>query len=82
MGMKMHLNNILNQFEPDIRRITIRNHFKNQTVSHSAVVDLLKTLKIKKRSLFFGANPAIRVNLFNGLCFQTKPIKQFHYYQG
>jgi hypothetical protein len=41
-GHENALNNILNQFEPDMRRITIRNHFKNQSVSHSAVVDLLK----------------------------------------
>ena len=44
--MKMHLNNILNQFDAtDAERITIRNHFKNQAVSHSAVVDLIETLR-------------------------------------
>jgi hydroxymethylglutaryl-CoA reductase len=44
--MKMHLNNILNQFDAtDVERITIRNHFKNQSVSHSAVVDLIETLR-------------------------------------
>jgi hydroxymethylglutaryl-CoA reductase len=33
--MKMHLNNILNQFEAnDDERILIRKHFKHNTVSH------------------------------------------------
>ena len=44
--MKMHLNNILNQFDAsEEERISIRKHFKNQTVSHSAVVDLMKQLR-------------------------------------
>ncbi len=44
--MKMHLNNILNQFDAtEEERITVRNHFKHQTVSHSAVVDLMKQLR-------------------------------------
>lgn len=44
--MKMHLNNILNQFDAtDAERTTIRNQFKNQSVSHSAVVDLIETLR-------------------------------------
>jgi hydroxymethylglutaryl-CoA reductase len=44
--MKMHLNNILNQFDAtEAERITIRNHFKNQSGSHSAVVDLIETLR-------------------------------------
>jgi hydroxymethylglutaryl-CoA reductase len=44
--MKMHLNNILNQFEAtEDERIAVRNHFKNQTVSHSSVVDLMKKLR-------------------------------------
>jgi hydroxymethylglutaryl-CoA reductase len=44
--MKMHLNNILNQFDAtEAERITIRNHFKNQAVSHSAVVDLIENIR-------------------------------------
>ncbi|MDG2431495.1 hydroxymethylglutaryl-CoA reductase, degradative [Flavobacterium sp.] len=44
--MKMHLNNILNQFNAtDVERTAIRNHFKDQAVSHSAVVDLIENLR-------------------------------------
>jgi hydroxymethylglutaryl-CoA reductase len=44
--MKMHLNNILNQFEAnEEERLLIRKHFKHQVVSHSAVVDYIETLR-------------------------------------
>jgi len=44
--MKMHLNNILNQFEAnEEERILIRKHFKHHVVSHSAVVEYLETLR-------------------------------------
>ena len=44
--MKMHLNNILNQFNAtDLERLAIRSHFKDQAVSHSAVVDLIENLR-------------------------------------
>tara|TARA_R110000868_G_scaffold146710_4_gene367650 strand:+ start:1536 stop:2852 length:1317 start_codon:yes stop_codon:yes gene_type:complete len=44
--MKMHLNNILNQFDAtDNERITIRKHFKHHAISHSAVVDYIETLR-------------------------------------
>ena len=44
--MKMHLNNILNQFEAnEEERISIRKHFKNHAVSHSAVVDFIENLR-------------------------------------
>jgi hydroxymethylglutaryl-CoA reductase len=44
--MKMHLNNILNQFEAnDNERIIIRKHFKHHVVSHSAVVDYIEHLR-------------------------------------
>jgi hydroxymethylglutaryl-CoA reductase len=44
--MKMHLNNILNQFEAnDEERNLIRKHFKHHVVSHSAVVDYIETLR-------------------------------------
>ena len=44
--MKMHLMNILNQFEatPQEKK-TIINHFKNNTVSHSAVVEQIEKLR-------------------------------------
>jgi hydroxymethylglutaryl-CoA reductase len=44
--MKMHLNNILNQFEAtEEERITIGKHFKKHAVSHSAVVDFIESLR-------------------------------------
>jgi hydroxymethylglutaryl-CoA reductase len=44
--MKMHLNNILNQFEAnEEERLIIRKHFKHHTVSHSAVVDYIENLR-------------------------------------
>ena len=44
--MKMHLNNILNQFEANEKeRIATRKHFKHHIVSHSAVVDFLENLR-------------------------------------
>ncbi|WP_367773268.1 hydroxymethylglutaryl-CoA reductase, degradative [Flavobacterium sp. WC2421] len=44
--MKMHLNNILNQFDAnENERITIRKHFKHHAISHSAVVDYIETLR-------------------------------------
>lgn len=45
--MKMHLNNILNQFEATTEeRQSIKNHFKDHVVSHAAVVDYIKNLRI------------------------------------
>jgi hydroxymethylglutaryl-CoA reductase len=42
--MKMHLNNILNQFEAnDDERILIRKHFKHNTVSY--IADYIDNLK-------------------------------------
>lgn len=44
--MKMHLNNIINQFEAnDDERILIQKHFKHHAVSHSAVVDYIENLR-------------------------------------
>jgi len=44
--MKMHLNNILNQFQvTDEERIMIKNHFKDTVVSHSAAVDFIEKLR-------------------------------------
>jgi hydroxymethylglutaryl-CoA reductase len=44
--MKMHLNNIINQFETtELERTIIKNHFKENTVSHSAVVDFIENLR-------------------------------------
>lgn len=49
--MKMHLNNILNQFQvTDEERILIKNHFKDTVVSHSAAVDFIETLRNKNGS--------------------------------
>ncbi len=46
--MKMHLMNILNQFGAnDYEKATIIDYFKTHTVSHSAVVDALKNLRVK-----------------------------------
>ena len=44
--MKMHLNNILNQFEAnENERVLIKNHFKTNAVSHSAVVDFIEQIR-------------------------------------
>jgi hydroxymethylglutaryl-CoA reductase len=44
--MKMHLNNIINQFEAnDEERILILKYFKKNTVSHSAVVTYIESLR-------------------------------------
>ena len=44
--MKMHLMNILNQFEATPQeKETIINHFKHNTVSHSAVVEQIEKLR-------------------------------------
>lgn len=44
--MKMHLNNILNQFNTnDEERHLIKKHFKHHVVSHSAVVDFIENLR-------------------------------------
>ena len=44
--MKMHINNILNQFKTsaDERKI-IRSHFEKQTISHAAVVAFIENLR-------------------------------------
>ena len=44
--MKMHLNNILNQFQvTDEERVLIKNHFKDNVISHSAAVDYIEKLR-------------------------------------
>jgi hydroxymethylglutaryl-CoA reductase len=44
--MKMHLNNILNQFNATQQeRDSIKKHFKNNVVSYSAVVDFITNLR-------------------------------------
>jgi hydroxymethylglutaryl-CoA reductase len=44
--MKMHLNNILNQFEAsEDERLMILKHFKHHVVSHSAVVEYIEFLR-------------------------------------
>ncbi|GIZ09106.1 hydroxymethylglutaryl-CoA reductase, degradative [Flavobacterium sp. UMI-01] len=44
--MKMHLNNILNQFEAtEEERHEVRNHFKHHVVSHSGVVNFIESLR-------------------------------------
>ncbi|MDX1317699.1 MAG: hydroxymethylglutaryl-CoA reductase, partial [Xanthomarina gelatinilytica] len=46
--MKMHLLNILNQFQAtDDEKNTLINHFKNHTATHSAVVEAIKDLRLK-----------------------------------
>ncbi len=44
--MKMHLNNIINQFQATAEeRILIKKHFKENTVSHSAAVEFIEKLR-------------------------------------
>jgi len=46
--MKMHLLNILNQFDATNKeKEHLINHFKSNTVTHSAVVDAIKKIRIK-----------------------------------
>jgi hydroxymethylglutaryl-CoA reductase len=44
--MKMHINNILNQYQTTVdERKMIKNHFENNTISHSAVVTFIENLR-------------------------------------
>lgn len=44
--MKMHLMNILNQFEAtDAEKVTLVEHFKTNVVTHSAVVEAIKQIR-------------------------------------
>jgi hydroxymethylglutaryl-CoA reductase len=44
--MKMHLNNILNQYQVTAEeRVLIKNHFKDTVVSHSAAVEFIEKLR-------------------------------------
>ena len=44
--MKMHINNILNQYQTTAEeRKTIKTHFENNTISHSAVVSFIENLR-------------------------------------
>jgi hydroxymethylglutaryl-CoA reductase len=44
--MKMHLNNILNQYQvTHEERVLIKNHFKDTVVSHAAAVDFIERLR-------------------------------------
>ena len=44
--MKMHLNNIINQYEAtENERLLIQKHFKKNTVSHSAVVTFIEEIR-------------------------------------
>ena len=44
--MKMHINNILNQFKTSTEeRSQVRKHFENNTISHSAVVAFIENLR-------------------------------------
>ncbi len=44
--MKMHLNNILNQYQATVEeRKAIAKHFENHTVSHASVVELIENLR-------------------------------------
>jgi hydroxymethylglutaryl-CoA reductase len=44
--MKMHLNNIMNQFEASKEeRQQVREHFNSRPVSHAAVADVLNAIR-------------------------------------
>ena len=44
--MKMHINNILNQFDASkSEREIIKKHFETNTISHAAVVDFIKSIR-------------------------------------
>ena len=47
--MKMHLNNILNQFQATAEeRQLVKSHFKDNVVSHAAAVDFIEKLRVKR----------------------------------
>ena len=44
--MKMHINNILNQFQTTVEeRKIIKTHFENNSISHASVVDFIEKLR-------------------------------------
>jgi len=44
--MKMHINNILNQFQTTVEeRKIIKTHFENNSISHASVVEFIETLR-------------------------------------
>jgi hydroxymethylglutaryl-CoA reductase len=44
--MKMHINNILNQFQANItERNKVKMHFENHTITHAAVVEYIEKLR-------------------------------------
>jgi hydroxymethylglutaryl-CoA reductase len=44
--MKMHINNILNQFQTTVEeREIIKTHFKNNSISHASVVEFIEKLR-------------------------------------
>lgn len=73
--MKMHLQNILNQFDAtDVEKEQVVAYFDNKTVSHSAVVEKLASLrKPKIRWVNFLDEDLIREKLSN-LDNQIKPV--------
>jgi hydroxymethylglutaryl-CoA reductase len=53
--MKMHLNNILNQFQATSEeRQAIGKHFENNAISHASVVELLENLRKQKQQHNYG----------------------------
>jgi hydroxymethylglutaryl-CoA reductase len=44
--MKMHLNNMLNQYQAtQEERVLVMQHFTNQTISHSLVIEFLEKIR-------------------------------------
>ena len=44
--MKMHINNILNQFQTTAEeRKIIKSHFESNTISHASVVEFIENLR-------------------------------------
>ena len=44
--MKMHINNILNQYKTSfVERNQVKDHFENNVISHSAVVTFIESLR-------------------------------------
>jgi hydroxymethylglutaryl-CoA reductase len=49
--MKMHINNILNQFQATIsERNAVKMHFENNTITHAGVVSFLENLRKQNRN--------------------------------
>ncbi|WP_439132016.1 hydroxymethylglutaryl-CoA reductase, degradative [Polaribacter sp.] len=73
--MKMHLQNILNQFDAtDDEKQKVETFFKDKTVSHSAVAEKLKTIRKPKIQWIDFLNEELIREKLSQLEYTTKPV--------